>query len=90
VLLLLQLAELKANSRQAPVSAGTMPPSRQDANGDDVVSLRQRVAELEQSIQESKTAVNAAANSTETGLFSLLASLKLSVLAHNVTIICFC
>ena len=68
-IVVLQLAKLKGNSRQAPVSAGPLPPAQQEAAGDDVVSLRQRVAELEQIVCESKTDVNAAVNGQDTGLF---------------------
>ena len=60
---------MKGNPRQPAVSAGALSPAEQDAVGDDVVSLRQRVAELEQTVRESKTDVNAAVGDKETGWF---------------------
>ena len=60
---------MKGNSRQPAVSPVTPSPAEQDATGDDAVLLRQRVAELEQMLRESKTNVNVAVNDNETGWF---------------------
>ena len=59
----LQLAKLRSNPSQAPVTAGTKLPD------DDIALLRQRVAELEQVVQESKTGAITAVNGEETGQF---------------------
>ena len=51
------------------MSAGSLSPAEQKASSDDIVLLRQRVAELEQILRESKNDVNAPVNGEETGLF---------------------
>lgn len=67
---LLQLTKIRSKSADMPVSVGSQLSAEQQASSDDVVSLRQRVAELEQILRESKTGTNAAVNGEETGLFS--------------------
>ena len=60
---------MKGNPRQPVVSAGALSPAEQDATSDDVMTLRQRVAELEQTVRQSTTDVNAAVGDKETGWF---------------------
>ena len=67
--MLLQLTKLRSKSAHTPVSAGSKLPAEQEVGSDDVALLRQRVAELEHLLLESKTHVNAAVNGEETGWF---------------------
>ena len=60
--MLLQLAKLRSNSTQARAS------DQKEPSNEEVLLLRQRVAELEQILSELKTVRNAAVTGEETGL----------------------
>jgi len=67
---LLQLTKLKGKLGHTPVSAGPKLLVESEAGtSDDVALLRQRVAELELMLHQSKTDASLAANGDETGLF---------------------
>ena len=58
-----QLAKVRSSSTQTPAS------SQKEPSNEDVTLLRQRVAELEQILRESKSDRNPASSSEEIGLF---------------------
>ena len=74
LLCFLQLAKLRSSSTQTPA------PSQKEPSNEEIAALRQRVAELEQILSESKAERNAVTGGKETGAFCVISVVNISVL----------